>query len=320
LAALPKSPAEASEGSIDCLRSALDHPLFLHYSPDRGHVAVIDKLGILDAGKVRPFVHFAFPAYTDGRHEPPPGGDLSARLAFAGNVYLERSECLPFRGHPILASIESRMLEAKKTQLTTSFWELLLAEIDRYDECTRKELGLQPDSTFFWSFVDEEILTVGNTMARLGVLASLRHECEFFGNFIESQAASMLSDQYGIRYRGNLNCITQLPSLYRNSELIVDVINAGYISGSSPKVTSCLACGGLILFDFKSDFRQGMGEIADLVMYRSLDHLHSLVEEYLGHPRKRREVARDLRRRVLREFTFGAFCKRVLADEPAWRA
>ena len=212
------------------------------------------------------------------------------------------------------------MLEAKKTQLTTSFWDLLLAEIDRYDEGTRKELGLQPDSTFFWSFVHDKIELVGNTSARLAVLTSLRHECEFFGNFMEPQAASRLWDQYGIRYRGSLDCVSQLPSLYRNSELIVDVIHAGYISGSSPKVTSCLASGGLILFDYKGDFRQGMGEIADLVMYRSLDHLHSLVEEYLGHPRKRREVARDLQHRVLREFTFGAFCKRVLVDEPAWRA
>ena len=89
LAALPKSPAEASQGCIARLRSVLDHPLFLHCSPDRGHVAVMHQLGILDAGKVRPFVHFAFPAYTDGGYEPPPGGDLGARVAFAGNVYLE---------------------------------------------------------------------------------------------------------------------------------------------------------------------------------------------------------------------------------------
>jgi spore maturation protein CgeB len=80
-----------------------------------------------------------------------------------------------------------------------------------------------------------------------------------------------------------------------------------------------MACGGLVLFDYKADFRESMGEIADQVMYKSVDHLNRLVEEYLSDPRKRRDVSRYLQHRVCTEFSFGALCQRILVDEPAWR-
>jgi Glycosyl transferases group 1 len=320
LAPLPKRADHASGGCIERLRRALSHPLFVHYSPDKGHIEAMDALGILDAARVRSFVHFAFPVYTREGHDRAATGSLTPRLAFAGNVYLEGSRKLPYRDNAILAGIESRMLEAKRANITASFWHLVLAELERYDRRTLKKLALQPDSTFFWSFVHDEIEIVGNTEARLGMLGALQHECEFFGNFVEPQMASVLRRQYGLRLHEPVDCLSGLPSLYRNSELIIDVINAGYISGTSPKVTSCLAAGGLILFDRKQDFKDEFGEIADLVMYRSHDHLHSLIEEYLGHPQLRREASGLLRERVMREFTFTAFSRRVLADEPAWCA
>ena len=63
-----------------------------------------------------------------------------------------------------------------------------------------------------------------------------------------------------------------------------------------------------------------MGDLADRVMYRDLDHLHSLIDGYRSNPRRRREVAAELRQRVLRDFTFAAFCRRALVEESAWQA
>jgi len=74
-----------------------------------------------------------------------------------------------------------------------------------------------------------------------------------------------------------------------------------------------------VLFDYKEDFRQSMGDIGDQVMYRNVDHLNSLVEEYLANPRKRRDVSRYLQQRVSAEFTFATLAKRILVEEPAWK-
>jgi hypothetical protein len=316
---LPKTAAEGTDGAIGRLRKMLDHALYIHYSPDRGHIAALDKLGVVDSRKVRFFLQPAYPNFVRYGYRTPPSNAFRTRLAFAGNVYLQASRSLAFRNQPVLIDIENRVLAAKKNRLTECLWDLITAEIAALDRSTRKQLRLDPDSTFFWSFVHDEIELVGNTDVRLAVLAGLQREYEFYGNFIEASAVTTLRDRYRIKFRKSLDYFTELPLLFMNSDVIVDVINLGYNSGISPKVIGCMACGGLVLFDYKADFRESMGEIADQVMYKSVDHLNRLVEEYLSDPRKRRDVSRYLQHRVCTEFSFGALCQRILVDEPAWR-
>ena len=316
---LPRTAAEGTDGAIGRIREMLDHPLYIHYSPDRGHIAALDKLGVIDSRKVRFFLQPAYPNFVRYGYRTPPSNAFRTRVAFAGNVYLQASSALAFRKRQVLLDIENRVLAAKKNRLTECLWDLIMAELAALDRSTRKELRLDPDSTFFWSFVHDEIELVGNTEVRLMVLAGLRREYEFYGNFMESSAVSTLRDRYRIKFRKSLDYFTELPLLFMNSDIIVDVVNLGYNSGISPKVMGCMACGGLVLFDYKADFRESMGDIADQVMFRSVDHLNQMVEEYLTDPRKRRDVSRCLQHRACTEFSFGALCKRILVDEPAWR-
>ena len=319
LGPLPATPAEATGGSIRRLRKALDHPLYLHYSPDRGHIAVLDKLGVIDRSKVRFFLQPAYPNYVRYGYRTPPAGAFRTRLAFAGNVYVKAAQSLPFRNEPDLAAIQTRVLAAKKSRFTECLWDLLVAEIDALDPAVRKRLRLDPNYTFFWQFMHEEIETVGNTDVRLGVLTGLKRDFDFYGNFVEPESVATLRDQYHMRFRKCLDYFTELPLLFMNSDVIVDIVNLGYNSGISPKIMGCFACGGLVLFDYKEDFHQSMGDIGDQVMYRNVDHLNSLVEEYQSNPRKRRDVARYLQQKVCSEFTFATLAKRILVDEPAWK-
>lgn len=316
---LPATPAEACEGSIRRLRKVLNHPLYFHYSPDRGHIAALHKLGIIDQQKVRFFLQPAYPNYVRHGYRTAPGNAFRTRLAFAGNVYIQAAHALPFRQEKVFESIEAHALAAKKERLNECLWDLILGEIAALDATTRNRLGLEPDSSFFWNFVHEEIETVGNTEVRLSILTGLKREYDFFGNFVEPGSVSTLRDRYRIHFRKCLDYFTELPLLFMNSDLIVDVVNLGYNTGISPKIMGCFACGGLVLFDYKEDFRQGMGAAADQVMYRSVDHLNAMVEDYLGDPRKRRNIARYLQHRAATEFSFAALCRRILADEPAWK-
>jgi hypothetical protein len=318
LGTLPENLEESQGGCLRRLRAALDRPLFVHYSPDRGHVAAMDALGIVNRNKVQSFVHTAWPAYVrHGRTNEGPTG-LRSQVAFAGNVYLEGSRNLRFRRHEVLRGIEDRMLQARRANLTASFWDLLGAEIDALDAPLREELRLQPDWSFFWRFMQGEIEIVGTTEARLSVLGALRRPCDFYGNFMESEMTPRLGE-FGLTFRGNLNCITELPFLFGSADLMIDVVHPGYISGVSPKILACMACGGMVLFDYKDDFRQEIGDLAELVMFRSIDHMNALVEGHLSDPARRRRIARELQHRVLTGLTFDAFLKRVLIEEPVWR-
>jgi hypothetical protein len=316
---LPNSSMDSTDDALGRLRKLLDHPLYFHYSPDQGHIAVFDKLGIVDARKVRFFLQPAYPNSVKHAYRTPLNDAYRTRLAFAGNVYINASRNLSSRNNPVLAGIEARVLAAKKNRLTDCLWDLILSEIEALDQLTRKTLKLHQDSTFFWSFLHDEIEVVGNTDVRLAILTGLAREYDFFGNFIEPGAVPTLRNRYRMNFRKSLDYFTELPLLFMNSELIVDVINLGYNSGISPKVMGCMACGGLVLFDYKKDFYESMGDAANLVMYRSVQHLNTLVEEYLGDTKKRRDVSRYLQHRVCTEFNFRALGKRILADEPAWR-
>jgi hypothetical protein len=319
LGPLPPSPAEATGGSIRRLKKVLDHPLFVHYSPDRGHIAALDKLGVLDRNKVRFFLQPAYPNYVRYGYRTPSASAFRTRLAFAGNVYLKGAQTLPFRNDPDLSAIQARVFAAKKTRFTECLWDLIMAEIDALDSGVRKRLRLDPNFTFFWQFMHEEIETVGNTDVRLGVLTGIKRDFDFYGNFVEPESVATLRDQYRMRFRKCLDYFTELPLLFMNSDLIVDIVNLGYNTGISPKIMGCFACGGLVLFDYKEDFHRSMGDVGGQVMYRSVDHLNALVEEFLGNPRKRRDVSRYLQHRVCSEFSFAALSKRILVDEPAWK-
>jgi hypothetical protein len=135
---------------------------------------------------------------------------------------------------------------------------------------------------------------------------------------MEPKSVASLRDQYRIRFLKCLDYFTELPLLFMNSDVIVDVVNLGYNTGVSPKIMGCFAAGGLILFDYKEDFGRIMGSVADEVMYRSVDHLNSMVDGYLTNPHRRRDVARYLQHRVATEFSFGTLAKRLLVDERAW--
>ena len=158
-----------------------------------------------------------------------------------------------------------------------------------------------------------------NTEVRLAVLTGLKREYDFYGNFMEPKSAATLRDQYRIRFLKCLDYFTELPILFINSDVIVDVVNLGYNTGVSPKIMGCFACGGLILFDYKEDFGRIMGDVADQVMYRDVDHLNRLVDEYLTNPHRRQDVSRHLQDRVVTEFSFGKLAKRLLVDEAAWK-
>ncbi|MEO8593435.1 MAG: glycosyltransferase [Candidatus Solibacter sp.] len=315
----PTTPAEAQPDALRRLRQELNHPLFFHYSPDRGHIAALDRLGIVPAANVNFFLQPAYPNFVRHGYRTPPSNAFRTRIAFAGNVYLKASKDLPFRGVPQLAAIEARALAAKKTRITECLWDLLMAEIEALGDKTRADLRLDADSTLFWNFMHEEIELVGNTEARLNVLTGVKREFEFYGNFVEPDSTGALGSQYHIEFRKCLDYFTELPLLFMNSDVIVDVINLGYNTGISPKVMGCFACGGVVLFDYKEDFLTTMGDAANQVMYRSVEHLNSLLDEFLTDPRKRRDVSRYLQHRIASEFTFGVLARRILADAPVWR-
>src|SRR5688572_8090024 len=114
---LPRDPQEGLPGSVEKLRRVLNHPLYFHYSPDRGHIEQMGRLGLIDPNKVQLFLQPAYPNFVRYGYTTERGAAFASRVAFAGNVYLQQSKDVHFRRDGTLADIEKRVLEAKKARL-----------------------------------------------------------------------------------------------------------------------------------------------------------------------------------------------------------
>jgi len=315
---LPQAPGSAQRGAIARIRAVVDHPLYHHYSPDQGHIDALDRLGVLKRSKVRLFLQPPYPNFTKHGYRQPANGAFRNTVAFAGNVYLNAAAQVPFRNEPHLMRIQEEVMSAKIQDLTTPLWDLLVARIDELRMAKRQELGLVPDSTFFWTYAFEEVETVGNTRVRLHVLKGLKREFSFYGNFMEPQAVDTLRSEYRFNVRRSLDYFTELPLLFRNSAVTVDIVNLGYNSGISPKLMGCFACGGFVLFDYKEDFDRAMGEVGRQVMYRDVDELNTLIDRYLGNPGLRRDISLYLQHNAVTKHSFSSLCQSILVDEAVW--
>jgi hypothetical protein len=275
---------------------------------------------LLRRDKIQFFLQPTYPNFARYGYRPPSTNAFRTRLAFAGNVYLNAASSLSFGAEPALMEIQEAVMAAKLERLTVPLWDLFMARLDGLGRADRRRLGLVPDSTFFWTFVHDEVEMVGNTRVRLHVLTGLTHDFDFYGNFTEPAAVPSLRRTYRINVRKSLDYFTELPLLFMNSDVIVDIVNLGYNSGISPKIMGCMACGGLILFDYKQDFADAFGDAGRQVMYGSVDELNALIDRYLGDGALRRDVSRHLQHQVVTRYSFGRLCERVLVEEPRWRS
>jgi glycosyl transferase family 1 len=316
---LPPRPAESRRGALRRMRKMLDHPLYHHYISDRGQLAALRRLGMFRRAQARPFLQPAYPHFVRSGYRGAENRAFACRVAFAADGHTRPPAALSFRDEPVLARIEDQAVARKMDQLGDPLWDLLAAGIGSVGRADRMRLRLDSDSTFFWRFVHDEITAAGDARVRCGVLAGLNEGYDFFGGDGESGARRAPGPQAGATFRRSLDYFTELPLLFINSDIIIDVLSGGYSSGVSPKVMNCLACGGFVIFDYKDDFRQAFGDVADQVMYRNADHLNSLIDHYLGNPEHRHEVSRYLQYYASTKFTFGNLCHRLLVEEPLWR-
>jgi hypothetical protein len=300
------------------MRQLLNHPLFHHYSPDSGHIEALDRLGIISRERVQFFVQPAYPNFVNYGYRRPTASARQVPVAFAGNVYLEASARLRCRRDPAVRAVGDQVLADKKQRLTAPLWQLFSERFEMLSHADRERLGLVPDSTFFWSFLQEEVEVLAQTEIRLHVLSSLQRECDFFGNFIEPSASTTLRRRPNIRLRRSLDYLTELPLLFMDSDVVVDIVSAGFTNGVSTKIMGGLAAGGLVLFDYKSDFHRAMGDVGAMVMYRDVDELNRLVDRYLTDSRQRTDVVRHLQHLASTTYSFASLSRRMLVDERRW--
>lgn len=304
---------EVRSGAIRTLRHRLGHPMLRHYSPDTGHIAAFERLGILEPGRSKHYFPGARDHFVEaGRTVATP--ETKGRVGFAGNIYAARGEKLAALKDPVIRELDEAILRAKRDQWTRSGWDLLLDNVARAPEDEKKRLGLDPDYAVFWMLALEVLGDRVSTAFRLEVLGSISQPIDFVGNFADPRSSEALANFDNIRYCGSADFVTQLPQVYRSHEIWVDATNTPFIRGCGAKAIDCFAAGSMMLIDYREDLRANIGELADSFMYRSKDELREMIAYYLSHQAERVEVVGEMQAIIRERLTYRHHFERVCAD------
>jgi hypothetical protein len=151
----PARPSESQTGAVSILRALFCDPRIEHYFPDSGHLRV--RLGISSFDDTRWYVQEVGDAFnqTDQMLEPIERYDED--VAFFGNLYLVTSKRLPYSKDPTLIEVRSGAQAACSADWSLPAFQAYSALIDSLDADIKASCRLDPDQSFYWRFMHDEL-------------------------------------------------------------------------------------------------------------------------------------------------------------------
>lgn len=105
-----------------------------------------------------------------------------------------------------------------------------------------------------------------------------------------------------IKKMGFADYDTEVPFIYKNSRINLNVTSKTIESGIPQRVFDILCCGGFCMTNYQSEIAEYFVDGQELVMYSDMEDLLNKIEYYLTHEEERRQIAQNGCRKVLREF------------------
>jgi hypothetical protein len=300
---------ESLPGSLEKLRSGLNHKNFLHYVPDSGHIEVFERFGVWERGSVRKYVVPGHNLFLTDPSEPP-SGLITDRVLFAGNLSSGNSMSA-FGDDQVVREVKDYVTSVKCKEWGTAAWRA-------YEEIASQMVAagvteLHPDHSFFWSLGRPLTGEVALTAFRTTVFKSVASPIDFYGGFTDPEFVSDLGGSGLFNAMGSVP-FKSLGEIYARYRFSIDVTHTPFIHGSNAKVLNCFAAGGFMFVDWREDLHQELGVLAEQFMYRNAEELNSKMERLSANPAERREIIQAMRARISDDLNFLAFLSGALRE------
>ena len=127
-----------------------------------------------------------------------------------------------------------------------------------------------------------------------------------------SEIPDLVLKQPGFVYKGFADPLTQMPAVFHQSKINLNITLKSITSGIPQRVLDILACGGFCLTNYQPEIAAYFEDGKELVMYSSLSELCEKVEYYLGHEEERQEIADRGKEKVKQIFDLELRLKELL--------
>jgi spore maturation protein CgeB len=215
--------------------------------------------------------------------------EYQADAGFVGNSLLdatrEKFERIPAEYHPAIERAALRMREGKE-----SFADAIRGEPDAYGRLTQR-LMLDIEAAVLWK---------ASLLYRLSCVEQLKgFNPHIYG---DDGWKKLLKGNYRIKHQ--LNYYHELPLLYNACRINFNATHLQMGEAVNQRVFDVPACGAFLLTDHQSSLNELFDVGKEIVVYKNKDEIPELVKHYLNNSRKREDIARKGRERVLREHTY----------------
>lgn len=116
----------------------------------------------------------------------------------------------------------------------------------------------------------------------------------------------------GIQNRGSVDYRTEMPLVFHNSRVNLNVTLHSIETGIPQRVMDILACGGFCLTNYQAEMAEYFVDGEELVMYSDFEDMYEKIGYYLEHDKERKEIAALGCQKVRDQFGFGSGVGRML--------
>ena len=108
----------------------------------------------------------------------------------------------------------------------------------------------------------------------------------------------------GLRNRGLAKTLTQMPVIFNQSKINLNVTSKSIRSGLPLRIFDILSAGGLCISNYQSEIAELFVPGEEIVVYDNLDELPDIISYYLSNERKRKEIAEAGHERVKKDYSW----------------
>lgn len=223
-------------------------------------------------------------------------------ISFVGNLYNEKKNRLrnadltPYIKGYTEGLIESQLLVYGYNFLKNSLTADAVEEIVKACDLALGNEYIQDKSQLAADAVGMEI------SARERELVLQKISALYPVNLYTSSKLPATLKNENVRVMGYADYETEVPLIYHNSRINLNVTSKTIESGIPQRVFDILSCGGLCLTNYQPEIAEYFTDGEELVMYTSMEDLLRKADYYLRHEEERRQIARNGCRKVLNDF------------------
>lgn len=244
--------------------------------------------------------------------------DYIADISYVGSLYSAEEGCLDIEG--ISEYTKGYISGIEEAQIRVYGYNFVKQMIS--DEMIREiqqKVGLQLGDMYFESptqmaadLINQEI----TKKERLWILKKLSENHQIY----------LYTDSYyegtsNIRLCSAVDSQREMPFLYRNSKINLNITSKTIEAGIPQKVLDILASGGFCISNYQAEIADFFEDGKEIVMYTDVEDLTQKVEWYLQHDEERVAIARAGCRKVKEQFSMRDRLKdmlKIIVEDLEW--